>query len=118
VADQGEGRAVCGREVLGRTQLRPRSPHCRPPFDSGAQQRRPGRRSPVQVPSRWPVRMGLRRTQGWRPPGRSRLRAGRAAWAQLEGPRATTRAFDVLVDNDAMRTALDAIFGPGPVAPA
>ena len=30
----------------------------------------------------------------------------------------TTPAFDVLVDNDVTRTALDAIFGPGPRAPA
>ena len=55
--------------------------------------------------------MVLRRGQGGHAPARPRLLAGGATWAQLEGPQ-TQRAFNALAENDAVRTALDTIFGP------
>ena len=55
---------------------------------------------------------GLRRRQGWHPPGRSRLLAWRALGLSWKGLK-HNRAFDVLVGNNAVRTALFAIFSPG-----
>ncbi len=72
--------------------------------------------SPVQVPRDDRCRTGYAE-------GKAGIRQdGPASWPDGRlGPvgRAsnTTEAFDVLVGNDAVRTPLDAIFGPGPVAP-
>ena len=55
---------------------------------------------------------GLRRRQGWHPPGRSRLLAGRVLGLSWNGLK-HNRAFDVPLGTYAVRTALDAILRPG-----